>query len=256
MACNSTPTSLAAIHHFLGVIERTDPERQQRFAERFFYRAERAGCLEIRDDRYHTRLVFSHLAADYEWNQQAGPLDWGDQQIAPSGEISVLPVFIQEFAADLRLALEGEISLCGHAILHAGTPSFLREDQARIHAQLETLRHHALIASVARGEVTSLRATHRSAAPAARMLEALFAVDSRYRIVWEIGFAINFWLELLPGNFAMNEVYGGTHGALHWGFGLTPFTQYHLDVICPGTRVYAGGELLLGTPEPDRSEAA
>lgn len=42
---------------------------------------------------------------------------------------------------------------------------------------------------------------------------------------------------MLAGNHAMNEVYGGTKGCLHWGIGLTPFTQYHLDIISPGTTV-------------------
>jgi len=49
----------------------------------------------------------------------------------------------------------------------------------------------------------------------------------------EIGFAHNVTLQLLDGNHAMNEVYGGLNegsdGCLHWGLGLTPYTQYHLD---------------------------
>ena len=68
-------------------------------------------------------------------------------------------------------------------------------------------------------------------------LEALFRIDSRYRKVWELGFAINTRHELLPGNTAMNETFGGTAGTLHFGLGLTPYTQYHLDIICPLTRV-------------------
>jgi hypothetical protein len=45
-------------------------------------------------------------------------------------------------------------------------------------------------------------------------------------------------------------VYGGTEGCLHWGLGLTPFTQYHLDIISPGTSVIGGssGQVLIGTP--------
>jgi len=58
---------------------------------------------------------------------------------------------------------------------------------------------------------------------------------------------VNTTHEILPGNHAMNEVYGGTHGCLHWGIGLTPFTQYHLDIISPGTTVSNDkGETLLG----------
>ena len=36
MACNSTPTSVDAIAHFLEIIERTDPEDQRRVADHFF----------------------------------------------------------------------------------------------------------------------------------------------------------------------------------------------------------------------------
>ena len=248
MACNSTPTDVAAIAHFLGVIERTDPERLEARARRFFDLAERSEHLEIVDERVGTRLRFQHLTDHYEWNQQAGTLEWGQQQIAPMGEISVLPIFIRDFNPSLRLALDGQLCLHGHPILHNGTPSFLRSDQARIHAELQSMRNHPIVADVRHGEITALRAVTSEGAPAARMLEAMFRVDSRYRIVWEIGFAINTFHDLLPGNHAMNEVYGATDGCLHWGLGLTPYTQYHLDILCPDVCVLgSAGECLLGS---------
>ena len=40
MPCNSTPTSLEAVLHFLEAMERTDPSAQQAFADRFFELAE------------------------------------------------------------------------------------------------------------------------------------------------------------------------------------------------------------------------
>jgi hypothetical protein len=249
MACNSTPTPLDAIAHFLEAMERTDPARQEAFADRFFELGEASDCLEIVDTRHGTRAVFEHLNDAYVWNQQAGPVEWGEQQIVPSGEISVLPIDIVRFDASLRLAVNGEIALHGQAVLHSGTTPYLREDQSRIYNRLARLRDHAAIATVEDGMVTRLDATHPDAEPAVSMLESMFDVDSRYRILWEIGFAINTALEMLPGNFAMNEVHGGTNGALHWGFGLTPFTQYHLDITCFNTQVFgANNELLIGTP--------
>ena len=250
MACNSTPTPLAAVEHFLDVIERTDPYAQAEFANRFFELGQKNDRLEIVDEEYETRAIFDHLDDRYEWNLQAGPLDWGEQQIAPSGEISVLPADIWEFNPKLCLAINGEIAFRGLPILHSGEPSFLREDQARIFSQLQHMKQHALIAKVEQGVVISLRPTHPDVKPAAEMLEAMAMVDSRYWTIWELGFAINTSLDLLWGNYAMNEVYGGTQGALHFGLGLTPYTQYHLDLICPGTRVYGQDKkLLLGTPE-------
>nr|WP_184345817.1 hypothetical protein [Streptomyces olivoverticillatus] len=247
MACNSTPTTLTEIRHFLGVMERTSAAEQGAFSDTFFEIAEEAGHLEYVDPRHGTRAVMDHLRDGLVWNQQAGPLDWGDQQIVPAGEISVLPIEIREFQEDLRLPLEGEITLRGYPILHSGTPSFSRADQARIHSRLWTMRDNAIKAVVEDGRITHLTALDAGAAPALEMLEQMFAVDSRYRIVWEIGHALNTALDILPGNHAMNEVYGGTEGCLHYGLGLTPFTQYHLDIISPDTRVVSdNGPSLIG----------
>ena len=60
---------------------------------------------------------------------------------------------------------------------------------------------------------------------------------------------INCALELMPGNLGMNEVYGGMNGTVHCGFGLTPFTQYAIIVLCPGSRLITGdGTVLAGPP--------
>jgi hypothetical protein len=249
MPSNSTPTSLEAIAHFLEAMERTDPGAQQAFADRFFEVAESSDQLEIIDDRHQTRAVFQHLAADYEWNLQAGVLDWGGQQIAPGGEISALPAQVMRFDPNLRLQIEGELALCGQPIVHSGMPSFSRGDQARLYERLATAREHAVVATVRGGVVAEVRPTHPDAGPAAGMLESLFQVDSRYRVIWELGIGINTALSLLPGNLGMNEVYGGTNGTVHCGFGLTPFTQYAIIVLCPLTRLCGrDGSVLAGPP--------
>lgn len=74
----------------------------------------------------------------------------------------------------------------------------------------------------------------------------------------QIGFGINTQLEILPGNLGMNEVYGGKYGSIHWGLGLTPWTQYHLDIICPDTKVLSDtGEIIIGShiTESDKSKS-
>ncbi len=249
MACNSTPTTLEIIRHFVGVMERTSPLEQAQFSDRFFELLESTDHLTYVDNRHGTRAVLDHLDESLVWNQQAGPLDWGDQQIMPSGEISVLPIEIREFHEDLHLPLEGSIAFRGYPILHNGVPSFSRRDQARIHERLASLTEYGVIAQVERGIITDIRAADPRGQEAADMMATMFEVDSRYRIVWEIGHALNTSLDLLPGNHAMNEVYGGTEGCLHWGLGLTPYTQYHLDIISPGTTVYTdAGEVVLGVP--------
>lgn len=255
LACNSTPTSLEAMSHFVNVMEKTDPNEQQAFAERFFAIAENSNQLRIIDEFYGTTATFTHLNESYQWFEQAGLMDWGSQQLVPSGEISVLPLTHGKYNQNQRLAINGELAFKGKLILHSGKPSFLNEDQQRIYKKLSCIDEHALVAKVKDGVITDIHGTHQTVKPAAEMLEAMFEVDSRYRIIWEIGFGINTQLEMLPGNLGMNEVYGGKHGSIHWGLGLTPWTQYHLDVICPNTKVLSDtGEVIVGSHITQSSE--
>lgn len=242
MACNSTPTTLTEVRHFLKIMEDTSATEQDAFSARFFDLAEQADRLEYANPVTGTVAHLDHFADGLVWNQQAGSLEWGEQQIVPSGEISVLPVEITDFDEKLYLPLEGEITLQGYPILHSGTPSFSRVDQARIHAALAAMEQHPIKAVVEGGHIVSLTAVDPGAEPAVAMLESMFEIDSRYRKVWEIGHALNTSLRILPGNHAMNEVYGGTAGCVHWGLGLTPYTQYHLDIIAPQTIVRSAAD--------------
>lgn len=247
MACNSTPTDSSALCHFIRCIEATDPVAQEKFCDHFFDLAERGDTLEYHDAEFGTTAVLKLFTRELVWNQQAGLVNWGEQQIVPSGEISVLPIEITDFDAALSLPLDGEIVIRGYPILHSGTPSFSLRDQRRIHDQLWPLRENAVKATVEDGVISHLEALSPAAIDVVDMLESMFAVDSRYRIVWEIGHALNTTHDILVGNHAMNEVYGGTDGCLHWGIGLTPYTQFHLDVISPGTYVTNDhGDTLLG----------
>ncbi|MEM5339392.1 hypothetical protein [Paraburkholderia azotifigens] len=254
MACNSTPTDIDAISHFLQIIENTDPAKQQRHIDRFFQLGEQAAYLEFVDEQNGAVARFDHLDESYLWSEQAGTLNDGEQQLAPSGEISVLPLRIQDFDENLRLDFNGTIALKGTPILHNGTPSFLRSDQARLHGSLASMESEPVLATVENGVITAISATRGSGNPALAALQALFDVDSRYRILWEIGFGINTENRILPGNHAMNETYGGSAGAIHFGIGLTPYTQYHLDIICPNTVVKTnGGDYLIGSKTPSIS---
>lgn len=254
MACNSTPTDFETIKHFLAVLERTDPDAQQAFADRFFDVGSEAEYLRIVDPVSGTEARFDHLDESYFWSEQCGPIEEGQQQLAPPGEISVLPLRITDFDSDLTLAVNGTIAFQGYPILHNGAPSFTRADQARLHEKLSTMEKAPIIATVRDGEVERIDAPSPEAQPAADVLNAMFELDSRYRKVWELGFAINTTLSMYPGNAAMNETFGGTGGTLHFGLGLTPYTQYHLDIICPNTAVLTNkGETLIAGLAPRTS---
>lgn len=254
MACNSTPTDFDTIAHFLGVLERTDPDAQEAFADRFFELGSNAHHLLIEDPVNATQARFDHQDESYFWSEQAGRIDYGQQQLAPPGEISVLPLRITDFDEALDLEVNGTIALMGYPILHNGTPSFQRTDQARLHTALSTMMRAPIIATVEKGHIVHVQAGSPEVEPALEVLKAMFLVDSRYRKVWELGFAINTQHELIEGNTAMNETFGGTDGALHFGLGLTPYTQYHLDIICPRTRLLTDtGDVLIGGLPDTRS---
>lgn len=253
MACNSTPSDFDTIKHFLGVLERTDPDAQQAFADRFFDVGGEADYLRIVDPVNGTEARFDHQDESYFWSEQAGPIEEGQQQLAPPGEISVLPIHIKDFSAELKLAVNGTIAFQGYPILHNGTPSFTRADQMRLYRKLSTMENAAIIATVSNGEIEKIETPSKAAQDAADVLDAMFELDSRYRKVWELGFAINTTLTMYPGNTAMNETFGGIGGTLHFGLGLTPYTQYHLDIICPNTRVLTSdGQTLIAGMAPQK----
>ncbi len=238
-ACNSAPTSIDAINHFLRCGEKTDPQQQENITAEFFTDIEEAENLIFYDNKYQTRAIFNHLNDDYGWHEQCGMLNWGQQQVFPAGEVAcfLVPLKATEIDFNLRISLNGDIPLMGYPVLHSGPPSFLLEDQERIYKKLATMKEHAVIAKVVDGEITQIKAAHSSCLPAADILEKMFDVDSRFRIIYEIGFAINHHVVPYPANSAMNEVSAGENGTIHFGLGMLPYTQYHLDIICPGISV-------------------
>lgn len=249
MACRSGRTDLAGIEHFLRGGEKTDPAEQEAFADRFFEMGESADFLTLVDDDYGTSARFDHLDDRYEWHEQLGTLEWGGQQVYPAGEIAcfLVPLKVEQLDQSVRFDINGRLALRGQLIVQSGPPSFLVEDQERIYQRLATVQKHAVLAEVEAGEVVRVEATHWHCEPAAEMLEALFAVDSRFRRVYEVGFAFNPYVEPLPGNVAMNEVCGGERGQLHVGLGMLPHTQYHLDLFLAGTKVLGrDGEVMFG----------
>lgn len=233
MACHSTPTTLEAIQHFIIQSKNTDSYYQDKMAESFFETGSASSQLIFEDINTGYKLTFDHTSDQLVWHEQVGKLSWGQQQLFPSGEISTLPVNVFGQNINNALDINGKLVLHGFPVLHGGNVSYLREDQARIFTALSVLEKNPVIAHISDGRVTKWEETSSSSQQAIDMLEALCMVDGRYRTIIEVGFGINTSLKLFPGNNAMNEVYGSNNGAVHIGFGIIPFTQYHLDIICP-----------------------
>jgi hypothetical protein len=84
------------------------------------------------------------------------------------------------------------------------------------------------------GVITAIEG--KSTDPGRRALAQLLEMDSRYSKVHEIGIGINRSRRFRRSdNFMPNEMRRG----LHIGLGLTPYTDFHIDIACSDVQVYA-----------------
>jgi hypothetical protein len=236
LPAGSTPLTMAQVDHFVTTAQRADATQQGKLADEFFGRVEEAAGLRLVDEGGTEAVAtFDHLAGDYSWNQQAGVLEPGDQQIAPAGELSVLPIDIMDFDDQARLALTGALTLRGLPIVHRYDVPADERDQQRLFARLRGVTTHPITLDVLDGVIEAVRPVDDAARAAATALDEVLASDERYRVVWELGFGINTDIEPWPGNCGPNEVYGATSGVVHIGLGLTPHTRFALTFGCVGT---------------------
>ncbi|WP_052046111.1 hypothetical protein [Candidatus Paracaedibacter symbiosus] len=238
LPCSSSEIDLESIRYYLEVMERTDLDAQKEWSNNFFAVAEKSKHLKFVDTETKTEATFYHMSDEYEWFEQLGMIPWGGQQFVPSGEISVFSLFHNPPGAVKNINITGEITFSGYSIVNSGNPSFLEQDRERIYNKLSSLMKGKIIFEIQEGRLNP-KAVHcdKEAQEAYDILQSLFEVDSRYNLLWEIGFGANTNMEALQANRTPNEVYGHRNGCIHWGLGLTPRTQYHLDIICPNTIV-------------------
>lgn len=257
MACKSGPTALAAIQFFLEIGYATSITFQQQFVDRFFSSLESSEMLRIEDREHGLPCSFDHISEKYEWHEQCGALQWGDQQVFPSGEIACfsVPLYSEELLVERTCQLSGEMVLRGPVIVQSGTPSFRKDDQCRIHDALTIPADSGLHITINDGIVVAHRALDARAVAAERMFSSLFHVDSRYRTVYELGFSFNDFETPWDGNTAMNEVWGPAGGRMHIGLGMLPFTQYHIDMFLMGSTLFANdGSYIFGARTLRRSK--
>jgi hypothetical protein len=253
--CYSTPTSHADLQQILMAIECTNPVHQHTVAEQLFTLANASPQLALVDAQYGTEAVLQHWRGDHEWRQQVGPLvEWGSHQMVPAGEISLVPCGASDAhrstaGSDRHFLLDGEVALHGCPIVHTGEDPGLRHQQAPLYKVLRVLEEHAMIATVRAGTITQLRATHPQVQPAVRLFREFFEGHPQSRTITEIGLGFNDAFDLLPGNHAANEVWGGPYGTVHVGMSLLPLASYHVTLVCPGlTLTGKDGHVLIGPP--------
>ncbi|MFJ6719082.1 MULTISPECIES: hypothetical protein [unclassified Streptomyces] len=234
LPAGSTPLTDEHVRYFLRTAAKTDVARQAAAAEEFFDLVGDSERLTIVDDASGTEAEFDHTAGDCVWNQQAGVLEPGDQQIFPSGKLSVTAAEITTFEPDARLlGLHGDLTLRGWPIVHRHADPADGDEQRRLFDALSPLVSNAVTLHVSAGTIEGVTPQTPAAAPAAEELDKLLTDDPRYRVIWELGFAINTATEVIPANCGPNEVYGATAGVVNLGLGITPATRFALAFLCP-----------------------
>ncbi|MFI9230394.1 hypothetical protein [Streptomyces rimosus] len=248
LPAGSTPLTGEQIGYFLRTAARTDADRQARVAEEFFDRVGESRRLTIVDDVSGTEAEFDHELGDCVWNQQAGVMEPGDQQIFPPGKLSVTAAEITTFAPDARLlGLNGELTLRGWPIVHRHEDPADGPDQQRLFEALTPLVANAVTLHITAGSIEGVTPQTAAAAPAAAELDKLLTDDPRYRVIWELGFGINTTTEVIPANCGPNEVYGATGGVVNLGLGVTPATRFALAFLCPRSSLLTSdGTAVLG----------
>jgi hypothetical protein len=246
LPCASTPVTSEQLRYFLRVCEETDQQGLEDACARILVALESSEHVELTDTRHGADAIFEAWH-DYEWNQQAGAIDGGEQQIAPGGELSAIPVEITRFDKSARLRVSGQLALRGTAIVHRSVTEPSHEESGRLYEELAVLAREAVILEVDAGLITGLHPAGPEAKAAAEALERLFVDNDSYRVLWEFGLGLNTAMRPVEGNCGMNEMYGGTQGLLHIGLGLTPSTRFALTFQCGDTTVRAG-ETVLAAP--------
>src|SRR5450756_501760 len=252
--CGSTPVSLDDLRAIFPVLEQTDAREQESRADAFFSAVEECATMTIKDRQRATSCTLWPDRVEGEWHQQAGVLAAGEQQIVPSGELSVLAGSISVFDQAMRLPLSGEVTLRGPVIVHAGYDAKLAGEQADLHRRLSGVSQSPVILGIDDGSIVSCVPAEKSShsSETAGEIERLLEREDGYRIVWEVGFGINSELSLLPGNCGLNEVFGGRYGVFHLGLGLTPATRFALTFLCPDSTVTTDSGIRLAGPPARR----
>ncbi|KPI09485.1 hypothetical protein OK074_3291 [Actinobacteria bacterium OK074] len=234
LPAGSTPLTTAQVRYYLTAAARTDAGSQDLAAGLFFERVERTDRLLVVDDDTGSEAEFDHTAGDCVWNQQAGVLSPGEQQLAPGGKIGVMPAEINTFDASARLlGLNGTLTLSGWPIVHRSDDPGDAPEQKRLFSELASLVAHPVQLTVVAGVIEAVTTADSAAGPAVEALDRLLGEDPRYRVVWELGFGLNTDMDALPANCGPNEVYGARSGVVHLGLGITPHTRFALAFLCP-----------------------
>lgn len=247
LPAGSTPLTDEHVGYFLRTAARTDAALQTRTAEDFFDLVGDSDRVTVVDDASGTEAEFDHTAGDVVWNQQAGVMEPGDQQIFPAGKLSVTAADITAFEADARLVgLNGDLTLRGWPIVHRGEDPADCGDQQRLFDALSPLVANAVTLHVS-GDSSTVSPRRRQLRPRRQRSWRSCSPTTRATASSGSSAGINTGTEIIPANCGPNEVYGATGGVINLGLGVTPTTRFALAFLCPrSSLVTSDGTAVLG----------
>ena len=228
------------ISYFLKNLYATKPKEFIDKATNFFKKISKVKGLIYINNTYNTK-IFLRFTSSCLWGEAFGDLKSGESGVIPCGEIALTHVKFHDIVPH-PLPINGSITLSGYPIVHQYNlrSQSAANHQAELYQQLSTLKHGAIKAQVKQGVIVDLELLDNTAGDAFLALKKLFANNPYYRTIIEIGHGINTKQKLINGNCSMNESFGNKNLCIHYGFGHVRYSDYHIDILCPETKIERG----------------
>lgn len=224
----SSSFSVKNLRKIVEITKKTDYQLQLKTESRMLDLLDSSQHMVFRCQQYKTEAVFNHLETEH-WFSLHGSLEFGQQTVLPTGELSVLADPSGQFNEKSRFLLEGDLLLEGVPIVHRSHAEVSLSETLEQYKKLASMIKFPAIAKVCNGEIQDLYSPVEDRNPFLIELEKLFSTDSNFCKIHEIGFGTNSYCTLLTGNnFLPNERYP----SVHFGLGLGGITRFHIDLVC------------------------
>jgi hypothetical protein len=229
----SAPLSSRALARSVEIVTTGDYEGELRIENRFMDLLDEAEEIRLACPDFGTTARFRHQVADH-WFSLHGPLDWGQQTVLPTGEMSALVNASGEFVEEDSFAIDGRVVLRGQPVVHRGGPGVSLGATGELYDRLSAMADQPAVLELSNGFITGVSAPDGGTNQLVDGLRSLFDQDGRYAKIHEIGFGTNAACDpLVADNFFANERFPG----VHLGIGLGGHTEFHIDLVTDAIEV-------------------
>jgi hypothetical protein len=234
----STPNfTFEELNYFLNLLKNSNPDKVAILGNEVvkYINCESFSLTNLKDN---STVQIKNREGRYQLHAQYGPIEWGQRQNAPSGEVAIL-----SFGHDsdinsnslTPIAIFGEMLLKGYPIVHVPRDSSVewRDFANYVFKTLSRDMAQGFKIFIEDGVV------YDTSSPTLRLL---FSIDKNYRNIVELGISIADFKPLVKSNLALNEAsntfsppqsdFNDEKVAVHFGIGVAPQTFLHIDIVC------------------------